>query len=538
MLLAGALGTFYEGVMTAGFSSDETDMKVHANIAAANYQLAATSAMPAPIYGEIFASVRKDVWLAEFMVEEQPAPVSGRRVQIVARRASSTEGMSDADLHTVTINGVECLNLASDADADLSVFDWCRAHVSAQDLWISYHTRNASFSENRTLEVKAIAGTGVVISGAVEAAVPSLVLSYVTTAGGGRKAIIHVHSASKVPLAVARLLFDGAEVPVAPTQGSVAESLMIPPNGHAVFVAELPQPKSHGDVWTAVLFTGGGAPGAAWGGRVGPERFPIETWPHTPDCPLPKGRNATANSTELRDLGIDSVFQGFGRYKGNCDPSKDPSAKTYSAVLDDLVEEGWWHVFLDGEGADQWTKNAMLSTQTRAKVVDAILTGDEVDGGITATHLRRSLNLSLENVRSTPDLMVYQGAATNAFVGAFSGITDIQGMDAYAAACAPTQLATMKRLPLSYPYSYLRNTRDNHMPNTFWGYSQLVGSPDGSSSEVGSSTGWDYEPAQNELVAQVRTTSAMRTRGLQGTDYNAMRAGCRSRKRSCRARRG
>ena len=99
-------------------------------------------------------------------------------------------------------------------------------------------------------------------------------------------------------------------------------------------------------------------------------------------------------------------------------------------MLDSLAEEGWWHVFLDGESVDQWDKNANISLQTRAKVVDAILTGDEVDGGITAKHLRSSLNLSLENMRSTPDLMVYQGAATNAFVGAFSGITDIQGIDA------------------------------------------------------------------------------------------------------------
>ena len=35
-------------------------------------------------------------------------------------------------------------------------------------------------------------------------------------------------------------------------------------------------------------------------------------------------------------------------------------------------------MFLDGENSDQWNKNAMLSPQTRAKVVDAILVGDEV----------------------------------------------------------------------------------------------------------------------------------------------------------------
>ena len=79
-----------------------------------------------------------------------------------------------------------------------------------------------------------------------------------------------------------------------------------------------------------------------------------------------------------------------------------------------------------------------------------------------------------------------------------------------AAACAPTQLATVETLPLSYPYHYLRNTRNNHMPLTFWGYSQLYDPPksmDAVASErnrVG--TGWDYDPQQNELVAQVSST--------------------------------
>jgi hypothetical protein len=40
--MAGAVGTFFEGVMTSGFSSDETDRKVHANIMAANYKLVGT----------------------------------------------------------------------------------------------------------------------------------------------------------------------------------------------------------------------------------------------------------------------------------------------------------------------------------------------------------------------------------------------------------------------------------------------------------------------------------------------------------------
>ena len=180
-------------------------------------------------------------------------------------------------------------------------------------------------------------------------------------------------------------------------------------------------------------------------------------------------------------------------------------------------------------------------------LLEARLTGclpAQVDGGMTAQHLRKSLNLSLENIRHTRDLMTYQGAATNAFVGAFAGIADIQGCDACvylsclclsllqsslagepaaalnsnpriscradAAACAPTQLAAVETLPLSYPYHYLRNARNNHMPLTFWGYSQLYDPPDSvdavASERDRVGTGWDYDPQQNELVAQVSTT--------------------------------
>jgi hypothetical protein len=48
-----------------------------------------------------------------------------------------------------------------------------------------------------------------------------------------------------------------------------------------------------------------------------------------------------------------------------------------------------------------------------------------------------------------------------------------------------------RTLDLQYPYFYLRNARDNHAPNTMWGYSQLLHS------------GWPYQANANEIVAQV-----------------------------------
>ena len=87
--------------------------------------------------------------------------------------------------------------------------------------------------------------------------------------------------------------------------------------------------------------------------------------------------------------------------------------------------------------------------------------------------MRGALGKFYKAQRTVPDVPTYQGSKTTRNVGAFSGIADIQGSDAYAGACAPTMLPVIKRLPLQYPYYYLRNARDNHAPGVFWGYAQL-----------------------------------------------------------------
>merc|ERR1719324_93361 len=100
-----------------------------------------------------------------------------------------------------------------------------------------------------------------------------------------------------------------------------------------------------------------------------------------------------------------------------------------------------------------------LSPAVRAASVDAVLIGDEVDGEIDADHLRGKLATALEQMAAFPDVPTYMGSKTNHNVGAFAGITDIQGSDAYCAACAPTMLEAAKTLPLQYPYFYLKNAR-------------------------------------------------------------------------------
>lgn len=52
------------------------------------------------------------------------------------------------------------------------------------------------------------------------------------------------------------------------------------------------------------------------------------------------------------------------------------------------------------------------------------------------------------------------------------GITDIQGMDFYVAACAPHITSWDSTMRIQGAFDYLRNTRNNHMPLTSWSYSQ------------------------------------------------------------------
>merc|ERR1712196_762802 len=90
-----------------------------------------------------------------------------------------------------------------------------------------------------------------------------------------------------------------------------------------------------------------------------------------------------------------------------------------------------------------------------------------------------------------PQIPVYQGSKTLRLVGAFCGLTDIQGSDAYNAACAPTMSPALAPLGIDYPYLYLRNARDNHAPLTFWGYSQLT------------SDAWSYQANPAEITMQL-----------------------------------
>jgi hypothetical protein len=412
---------------------------------------------------DFYGHVRSDVWRSDLPESGTEDPKNGRRVHVVVDGVS----VDEAQLASVRVNGQDGLALTD----DLSYFDWFRAHSNpiTKQLWFSFHTRNADWGSRSSHDIQVTASDGSVLAqGSVSPGSDAVTLSYVTTRKGGTEVLLHLHGSTDAP--VSRVLFDGEEVQLPGWLSS------LPKDGHAVLT--VPAAKMPGDVWTAVVFSGSSAMG--YGGRILSERFPIEAWPSSSDCPLP-GLNDD-NAALLQGLGIDSLFYDSGKVK-KC-------GGDFTSIVEGLAtaQGGWWHLLSTGE--DGGNDLAALSPAARARV-DAALIGDEVDGNVDADHLRGKLSKALDLYKRFPEVPLYMGSKTNHNVGAFAGITDIQGADAYAAACAPTMLAAVNTLPLQYPYDYLRNARDNHAPLPFWGYSQLY------------SDAWSYQANINELITQI-----------------------------------
>jgi hypothetical protein len=97
--------------------------------------------------------------------------------------------------------------------------------------------------------------------------------------------------------------------------------------------------------------------------------------------------------------------------------------------------------------------------------VAARLIGDEVDNtadGELASQMQKKVKLSWEHWQAAPDVPTYLGASRNKRVGMFSGIADIQGMDLYAAACAPHITPWGRGVSLSAEFPSLRATSGHH----------------------------------------------------------------------------
>lgn len=374
----------------------------------------------------VAASLRSDVWRKDLPEAKVSDPTNGRRVQVVVDSLSSMP--AESSIKSVKINGQELVGLDSSKDADITHFDWGRIHTNTKtgSLWVSFHTHNTGWLTD-AIELTAVAANGTVI---IDSKIPlvqsdaAVALTYVAFRSSGREAVLHLHNYDKNPHTLTAVTFDGITVPVP------ASVTKLSGGAHAMLVVTLAggSMKASGDVWTATVAIDGRA-AMGFGGRASTnERLVVTAWPHSDDCPVPGGNDADS-ATGAEKIGMNSVLLTGSK----CGKGKADTIDLANKLATNNASR--FHVFISPKIASS------VSAEARRTVVDANFIGDEVDGTVDAEHLRPKLGDSVAAIKATPELLTYAGSKTTRNVGSFAGLTDIQGSDAYSAACAPTMLA-------------------------------------------------------------------------------------------------
>jgi hypothetical protein len=418
----------------------------------------------------LFGSYRKDYYLKKYReaLSEYPVPLDGGRVHLVLQ-GSACNGSA---IKSVKVNGQEAMNLPFDPsgndDPDFTYFDWSRIHHDEQSnvAWMSFHSRNRDWldsSGSPKLSVDVSDDGGKCFSGKVTVSPkPSVLVTYATTRNDGMDFVVHFQNnrGSSVTLSSYTI------------NGQIISNRPITVEANGTHIANFTQATrlAPGRIWSVAL----PSENVAWGGRVIPEVFPIEVWPYSEDCPVvgAPGAQKTAVS-QIQDLGIDTVF--LTSHHNKCG---DPSD-----VADALAEKDLPMSLL-------LQTKFIAAAKNRSKISGAYI-GDEVDGSMGSN--LRTTDPVISN-KNWPEIPTFQGGKTNGHIGSYSGITDVQGMDAYIGACAPTIVPVIDPLPIAYPYLYLKNTRDNHMPLPTWLYSQFY------------SHAWSYQAHGPEIAAQMAMT--------------------------------
>ena len=441
---------------------------------------------------------QKDAWLPQYVEFNVPEPSVGGRLHIVG--LATATGVPSS----IILNGT-ALDLSVGVPQSAWVVDWARAEpaqgfTAGSPFWISFHSRrpvwDALAASGGAVSVAVADASGAALaSGSFGVRAPEVPVTWVTTAANRSAVHVFVRAAAGVGATLATLLFNGADV-----------TASVPPALRGV-------PANETVLWVLPAAAVGGAaavaPGAVWtleadwaeaprvgrsaaGGLLWPEFYPIETWFHGPDCPFPT-LNDTAYALH-RAHGIDTFFTEY----------RQDAACGTSITSDEIVnvlapQHGFW-VLPSGEDP-----NFLAKVNNTARLAGVFL-ADEDD--TVVDDKARTLLAATARVRAAlPGVPTYAGGASNRYTGAYSGITDVKGMDAYIGACAPHYMLLAP--PPRYSFDYLANTRANHAPGPTWLYSQ--GFEDGWDS-AGHSVNRQATPA--EIAVQVASVAAAGAKGL------------------------
>lgn len=470
----------------------------------------ATACAPAPSDTGIHATYRKDFFLPKSSYDEPLAdPISGGRVTIVAY---ATAG---GNVAKVSIDGQEQLSISgagASATVTLPANDkldwitvWPRKVTAGEPLWVAFHSRQDFVDHATSLPIEiALEGGAIALSGSFPIQKAEVSPTYVTTNESRDLLYVHVANVAASPRSLAKLIVDGKDV----TEVACIPEKTLAPNSRALWTVPLCAAKAPGSLWSVRIELADG-PSAVTAGRVILPHFPIHTWPSSADCPFP-GADAAAHQEHVAH-GFDTFYVRGGVYDDD-----DCSALASDAAVQNLAAAGLYSMPVVGVGK---------GTYDAFSRVAARFVGDEADAtneaGIAAA-TRNKVTQSLSSWLADPEIPTYVGGSRNRWMGTFSGVTDLQGMDFYVAACAPHITAFGKHPPLRGAYDYLRAAVVNHAPLPTWLYTQGL-------SEV-----WDTElagvttyrqPDATELRIQAMSVIAAGGKGLMYFQTKLTQAG-------------
>lgn len=460
----------------------------------------------------IHASFRKDYYLPKSDYNEDlEDPVLGGRFQV------SSIAQVTGEVTSVKLNGVD---LGQALENPSVMFEdnpvewyhvWPKSVTAGDPVWVHFHSRNPFWDTASSGQIEVETSGGTAMSGSFPVQVTPVPITYVTTNEDRDSYLIHVRNTGALAHEVTRLLVNGRDV----TTVACIPKKTIDPGETVLWTVPWCTTIEPGTAWTVVVEYEA-APTAAGSGRVVKPHYVVESWNNSGECPFPGAKQD--NFLAYQAAGFDTAYHHGGQPDG-CDNFDNYEMLNVTAPqTDNFYFLATWELVM-----------SQLPPLTDTSGVAGIATGDESDGSIYQNDDEEpdygkptpwgKAKKTTEAWDAYPELPTFNGAKTNRYIGSFAGMADIQGIDLYAAACAPHITAVFDHPPLRGPYDYLLNARNNHMPLPTWLYTQGL-SPAWNVNQPLTGVEIHVQPDPQEILVQALSVVAAGGKGLMWFQAN------------------
>eukprot|EP00606_Chrysophyceae_sp_TOSAG23-5_P000699 GSChrysophyteH2.ASY1.ANO1.1189.1 assembled CDS len=388
---------------------------------------------------------RRDFYLDDKEYDESFAkdPTEGGRIQFVSQAQANLDAKKP---YTVDFGGFS-LKLSSKTwngkDSPVSGLDWVRCEyddATGTILTTMHAHKDSTLDKIEKLTVTDSSGQTLLDEDvSLKTKSADVQVTYATTMKDYSKMVIHLHNYGDSDATV-------SDVKIMGTVDGLSGEVKLKSGAHYVSVVDVSSLNfKEASVWTAVVNSEAGT--AGFGGKFLKEFFPLESWPKGDDKPFP----------------VDGC-----------------SSKNFDTLYDDLsldTKDGDrpWYVLPSHK---YWQDTDRMPKESTAPGIAGAFLGDESDGNyddswdVWTRQMEAEENMDELYGEDGVHFPTYDGGHINHYNGAFSGISDIQGMDFYVAACAPHITGFDNTMRIQGAYDYLYNTRQNMKPLPTWLYSQ------------------------------------------------------------------